>query len=578
MRRLTRQATWLCLVLLAAPGISARAGTPEEEARPFATFCAAIHTRMEGNDAEALKLFKAALGLDPHSAHIHIHLAQLYESGPEDHNKARAHYQAALEIDPNDFRASYGIARGLLRQRKYEEARDLIREAVDRPEATLPPEILGDAFRELATRAHALGRLEEAAEFYEKAARRTRRPAYVLLCLGRVYRQMDKPEQAVESLRRVLRYAPYFAHTHREISDTFRQMGEWAAAFDEFIAYMDHRHGPGRQMRLLREASQLAINARKLEAARELQQELLDRLLVTYSPDNASAHQCKDIANILRQMGRHERAVPYLEKAVQTAEAGLKPPLQMELAELYEELGRTEDAVRTLGRAIEAVEPAASVRYRTRKSALLEAAGEHERAHDALQKILDIPGQEAAGHDHIGRFHGRRDATSEAIRHLTEAVRLAEPNESGRYRINLSRALAHADRTEEAEEVLVEARHLLPDDPAVNNALGWFYAERGIKLAEARRLAEKALAVEPRNPYFLDTLGWVHFRLGENRTALDKLRRAAALTNDSTIHEHVGDVYKAIGQQDKARQHWLRALEIDPDRDSVRRKLDDIED
>ncbi len=578
MRRLTRQAAWLCLVLLAAPAASARAGTPEEEARPFATFCTAIHTRMEGNEAEALRLLEAALELDPYSAHIHIHLGRLYESGMEDHDKARSHFQAALEIAPGDFRASYGIARWLLRQRKYEEARDLILEAVDRPQAILPPETLGDAFRELATRAHALGRLDEAAEFYEQAARRTRRPAYVLLCLGRVYRQMDKPEQAVDSFRQVLRYAPYFAHTHREISDTFRQMGEWAPAFDEFIAYMDHRHGPGRQMRLIREASQLAINARKLDEARELQQELLDQLLVTYSPNNASAHQCKDIAHILRQMGRHERAVPYLEKAVQSADADLKPPLQMELAELYEELGRTEDAVRTLDRAIEAIEPAGSVRYRAQKSAILEAAGEHERALDALLDILDIPGQEAVGHDHIGRFHGRRDATSEAIRHLTEAVRLAEPVESGRYRIHLSRALAHADQAEEAEEVLVEARRILPDDPAVNNALGWFYAERGIKLAEARRLAEKALAVEPRNPYFMDTLGWIHFRLGENQRALDKLRRAAAMTDDSTIHEHVGDVYKAIGQQDKARRYWLRALEIDPDRESVRRKLDDIED
>lgn len=568
----------LCLVLLAAPSAGAATEEPAGEPAAYAAFCVGVQTRLEGDRAAALKWFQTVLERDPRSATAHVQLGQLHETPPRDNEKAKKHFDAALLIDPDSFRASYGIARVLLRKHKYEEARDLIVKAADGPEAERLEDLVAGAFQDLAIRAQTLDKLDEAATFYEKAADGASRPAYPLLCLGRLYRRQGKTERAVETFQKVLRHAPYFAHTHRELCNTYKRMEKWGPALEQLLAYMNHPRGPGEQTRLLREASRLALRARKVNLARRLQEKLLAVLLERYTPKTAPARLCEDIANILAELGRHKEAVPYMERAVEAAEEELKPPLRLDLAELYEKLGRTEDAVRTLTEAIGAVEPKVSVRYRIKLSSILEAAEKHDRALEALKKILAVPGREPLGHSELARFYTRRGETEKAIGHLEEAIRLAKPARSARYRVHLSVVLSRADRAEEAEQVLIEAKRILPENPSVNNALGWFYAERGIKLVQALQLARKAIAVEPRNPYYLDTLGWVYYKQGKNEKALEQLLKADALASDGTINDHIGDVYKTLDRPNKARLYWLRALELDPDIQGIREKLDNIED
>ena len=104
------------------------------------------------------------------------------------------------------------------------------------------------------------------------------------------------------------------------------------------------------------------------------------------------------------------------------------------------------------------------------------------------------------------------------------------------------------------------------------------FADEGIKLDEAVVLIRKALAFEPENGAFLDSLGWAYFKLGRMDEALAELLRAVKYSRraDATIHEHLGDVYFRKGLLQDAAREWDRALTLDETNAILRQKLDDL--
>src|SRR5258708_20207776 len=99
-------------------------------------------------------------------------------------------------------------------------------------------------------------------------------------------------------------------------------------------------------------------------------------------------------------------------------------------------------------------------------------------------------------------------------------------------------------------------------------------AERGVKLDKARGLIEKAVQLEPKNAAFLDSLGWVLFKQNQPDVALQNILKATELSEepDATVYDHLGDIYAALKQQDKAREAWRKSLTLDAN-DEVRKKF-----
>ena len=99
--------------------------------------------------------------------------------------------------------------------------------------------------------------------------------------------------------------------------------------------------------------------------------------------------------------------------------------------------------------------------------------------------------------------------------------------------------------------------------------------ERGENLDQARAMLEKAVQLEPKNAAFLDSLGWVLFKLNRPREALDYLLQATDESRrpDAALYDHLGDIYAALNQRDKAAEAWRKSLSVEPNR-QIQQKLD----
>ena len=114
----------------------------------------------------------------------------------------------------------------------------------------------------------------------------------------------------------------------------------------------------------------------------------------------------------------------------------------------------------------------------------------------------------------------------------------------------------------ESEKYFKRVLELKPNDAPALNYLGYTYADKGIKLDEAEKMIEKALEIEPESGYYWDSLGWVHYRMGDLEKAKEELLKALGfLSTEGIIYDHIGDVYRDLGEIEKAREMWQKALE-----------------
>ncbi|MES2547312.1 MAG: tetratricopeptide repeat protein [Pseudomonadota bacterium] len=117
------------------------------------------------------------------------------------------------------------------------------------------------------------------------------------------------------------------------------------------------------------------------------------------------------------------------------------------------------------------------------------------------------------------------------------------------------------------ETELRKVIRLKPDFAAAYNALGYSFADRNIKLDEAKTLVETALKLQPNDHYMLDSLGWVHYRLGNLALAVENLRKAYEMQADPEIAAHLGEVLWKQGLQEEAKKIWGLALKEFPAND-----------
>jgi len=125
------------------------------------------------------------------------------------------------------------------------------------------------------------------------------------------------------------------------------------------------------------------------------------------------------------------------------------------------------------------------------------------------------------------------------------------------------------DKLDVMESDLRRVIELKPDHAHAYNALGYTFADRNIRLAEAYELVQKAIKIAPKDVFIQDSLGWIQFRLGKIDEAFQTLGAAYESKRDPEIAAHLGEVLWAKGAYDKALKLWHTALSENPENETL---------
>ena len=343
-------------------------------------------------------------------------------------------------------------------------------------------------------------------------------------------------------------------------------------------------------------------------------------------------------AQLLREDGKLEQARPLL--AGLEDEARLSPRLRLSLAGEYDALGDAAKAAEVMSRGpqddstymqramlldkakdkaglvvlYDELKREATHPNPMRRLLLGQVAELLERYEEALGWYVNVPGEEAQG---IARLRGanvmfqlqRKQQAFDALRAIQSDATLDEQYQRDAYLLEAELRLKDKDAPGELDayarglaafaddEALLYSRALLwerrdeiakaeadfrrilviaPNDVNALNALGYTLADRTTRYREALELIDRARVAEPGNAAIIDSYGWVLFRLGKTREALDHLRHAFALQKDADIASHLGQVLWVLGEKDEARKYFEEARRIDPDNRSLQRALKDV--
>lgn len=126
------------------------------------------------------------------------------------------------------------------------------------------------------------------------------------------------------------------------------------------------------------------------------------------------------------------------------------------------------------------------------------------------------------------------------------------------------------DDVAQAERDLRQVLRLDPKNAHALNALGYTLADRTRRHKEALGLIERALNLRPNDPYILDSMGWVQYRMGQYKRAEHYLRRALKIRWDAEISAHLGEVLWVAGDREAARQIWREAIKRAPESEALR--------
>jgi tetratricopeptide (TPR) repeat protein len=114
-------------------------------------------------------------------------------------------------------------------------------------------------------------------------------------------------------------------------------------------------------------------------------------------------------------------------------------------------------------------------------------------------------------------------------------------------------------------------------DVLVSNNYAYSLSERGVELDKALKMAEFAVEMQPKNASYLDTIGWVYFKLGNFDKAIGFIEQAIELDSENaTLYDHLADIYVKMNNKEKAIEFYKKALLLDPEIENVNEKLEEL--
>ncbi|THT99899.1 tetratricopeptide repeat protein [Lampropedia puyangensis] len=221
-------------------------------------------------------------------------------------------------------------------------------------------------------------------------------------------------------------------------------------------------------------------------------------------------------------------------------------------------------------------EPTLLMRVQVQRAQTKAQLGQLDEAR-ALIRSIPAPSEEVERLKQRAEVQLLRDAgqTQDALALLGQLIKKDPDDDDLVYEYALM-----AERLGNVKEMEAQLRRIIARSPGhfhALNALGYSYADRGVRLAEARKLIQKALSFEPKNPYVLDSMGWLEFRSGNLEEARTTLEQAYEIDPDAEIAAHLGEVMWAQGEHEQARGIWRQGLRNNAKSETLRMTIERLD-
>ncbi len=611
MKRFSIVMFCLLMVVPLMAGTPPKGSTPPLMTRGLDQYIQARLAEARGKYREALKLYASALKADPKNSEIRISYASLLANvglasqaltilQPVQHldwygQKVRALALAAtvaaeparlgeaekalrgvLAQRPGDPNVQMALVQVLQREGKLTEAESVLHDLRVRRPSNMRLLLMD------ATMLRSLGKLDEAAALFEQCVAsgpaeagcrdqlvdllveqgRSGKAADVLarglssddldgmMRAATLYAQAGETKKALAMVNRVLAQAPSSPPARRLKALLLTDMGR----YDEAASLLSELYRKNKDdVQLGLDLAWAEAREGRVPKARRRVTKLWQRLKDDPSSDNA-VQCCLTAARIELLAGRTMAAREWLDRVGDPSAGGTE--LVRLLAETYR---RDQDWQGGVG-AMLRLQP--KVKGRARAEALafeaefrlrLGQPGARRRL-DPLLRSKDVREVRLALQV-LAAVKDWDDVASDALAALARFP--------GNHDLMFSRAAAleRLGHIDESAKLFQEILKKDPDDALSANYLGYTWANAGQHLPEAFKLISHAVALEPDNGAYLDSLGWVYYKMGKLDEAEQWLRRALKkMQPDGTVLAHLGEVLAARGKTDEARQTLEQAL------------------
>ena len=476
--------------------------------------------RLSSDFSKAETVLKEALALEPESEAALTTLAFLYTDTSQFHAASELLEKATRRNPEPKLLAALGAA--YEQAGDHEQAIQAYRKALERDKDN--PQYLSALGRNLIYKE----RYEEALVPYEAVAAAQPRNGNAFLRMGQIHRQLQNYDLALENLRKAGALMPESVEVPYNLALLHEAQGQTDEAIQDIQEVLGQTSKSDTGQYSPREKANRAI--------------LLERLGVLYrSTENYTAAE-----ETFRQMLENDQ-----ENAVRGA------------TQLVETLRQAKELPRALAEA-----EAALRRFPEERSlklthvSLLGESGQGERASQMLRAMLQDKPEDREVLLTLAQVNERAKHYREAEQAIAAAEKFSSRKEEKEFVYFLwGSILERQDKYDAAEEQFHKALAINPNSAMTLNYLGYMLADRGVRLEEAKGYIQAALEQDPHNGAYLDSLGWVFYKLDQLDLAEQNLLKAVQrISRDATIHDHLGDVYYRTGRVREALIHWQKAL------------------
>ncbi|HEX3822762.1 MAG TPA: tetratricopeptide repeat protein [Candidatus Sulfotelmatobacter sp.] len=480
--------------------------------------------RLNNDLQKAEAELKTAIKLDPTSEEAVTTLAMLYTDEGD-----TAHALKVLSSIPDTAKSAklYAALGAAYEQRKeYKSAIDAYKHSIVLDRDNL------DSIRGLAENYLNDGQLDAALEQYKVIADSNPEDAQTYIRIAEIYRREGKYDLALENLKRADTLVPDTMDVPYSMAAVYQAQGRYDDAvklLQDLIKKTEKSEAGG---------SQTDRNNRAI---------FIERLGVVY-----------------REQENYTAAVDTFRKMLTLGDENARSGYQ-EIIDTYREAKQWPQATATAKEAVQKMPEDRDLRMVL--DAQLADMGQVDQSVADVRSLLKGGPEDRDAYIRLAIIYTRAKRWSDAEEALSKAEQLSTKPDDKSYvyflRGDLYQRQKMFDQADAAFRKVLAATS--PNDPqaaATLNYLGYMNADRGVKLDESLNFVKQALAFEPNNGAYLDSLGWVYFKLGKYDLAEENLNKAAVhMSYDPTVQEHLGDLYQKTGRLKLAAAHWDRAVQ-----------------